>query len=385
MHTGPVSTVAPSGSPIRSGDAGTVQPAFAIRGDRELNQIYFASQDLTDDSPPGVLSIYRYTVASDELSFLTEAADTANNFEILQLSPDGRTLVFTTTVQLTPEPVSAGSRHIYAWHDDELSLIADIPPERTENGIAGIFSFWLSPNGRYFAFSSLASLTGFDNTNSACTGIGFSGVCRETYRFDIETGALLCVSCRPDGRPPTGHSYTGPDRADTGSRSFVRAVDDEGHVYFSTPDPLVARDINGKSDVYEFDGEQAHLITPGTGGAAMLGEVSESGDDVFFLTDDRLVAADTDNSTDVYDARVGGGLPSQMEVPPDTACKAGDCQPSASTPPPALTGSEGAVAPTNTKRRCAKGKRLKQVKGKQRCVKKHKQRRKNNHHRRQGR
>ena len=57
----------------------------------------------------------------------------------------------------------------------------------------------VSPNGRYLAFMSDRSLTGYDNIDAN------SGKAdEEVYLYDSTSGRLFCASCNPSGAPPVG-------------------------------------------------------------------------------------------------------------------------------------------------------------------------------------
>ncbi|HET9593306.1 MAG TPA: hypothetical protein VFP17_10355, partial [Solirubrobacterales bacterium] len=155
------------------------------------------------------------------------------------------------------------------------------------------------------------------------------------------------------------------------------AVDDSGTVYFDTAGRLVAADVNGLQDVYSYHDGQATLISPGNAPyTAYIADVSPDGRNVFFTTGQKLVGRDNDEEIDVYDARVDGGLPAQSPPPPQE-CLRDDCKATPNAGPELpFGGSEALSGPENvkpvTQKKCGKGKRAKKVKGKVRCVKKHK-------------
>jgi len=100
-----------------------------------------------------------------------------------------------------------------------------------------------------------------------------------------------------------------------------RYVGDSGRVFFDSADALVAGDVNGTEDVYEFEpvgvgscrvgsvsfvegeGGCVGLVSSGVSSeeSAFL-DASASGSDVFFLTASKLVSSDFDTALDVYDA-----------------------------------------------------------------------------------
>jgi hypothetical protein len=382
----------------RTSDPGTMQSGTLIGGDRELRHIYLFSKNLTDSSAPGEVSLYRYDTEDDSLHFLTKASDSPIAADIdvdlhyLQVSADGDAVYFGSKAALTPDATVTGGPNLYVWRDGTLTLVAALDYTYDHGGPAGAQFWWASPSGRYFAMSLATMVDDYDPVNPACSngGVGDNGACHQIYLFDSETENLTCVSCPPDGHKASVSAYLMQTIADVGTHSFVRAVNDAGHVFFGSVEPLVDGDTNGTWDVYEYNGEQVGLISTGHGSGALLGEVSEDGRDVFFTTQDRLVAADTDDSNDVYDARLGGGIPSQNERPPTTTCAGEDCNSRASaglalTP----TGSEVSTGPESTsvrrvRQRCGKDQRVRKVNGRKRCVKPQRKKRQNQS-RRQGR
>jgi DNA-binding beta-propeller fold protein YncE len=246
----------------------------------------------------------------------------------------------------------------------------------------------VSPNGRYFAFMSLRSLTGYDNR--ATDPAAFGAPAEEVFLFDGQgSGAaeLTCASCNPSGARPRGVFDLGSlglgeegigmliDRVEnwegkwiagllpgwTGSEGLTaiyqsRYLSDSGRLFFDSTDGLVAADKNGKSDVYEYEPEGVgscasedgcrDLISSGSSSreSAFL-DASADGDDVFFLTSSTLSSADKDHDFDIYDARVCGAA--GCIVPPEansTSCNSiEECRPSTPSVP-----SFGAPAGTTT-------------------------------------
>ena len=130
------------------------------------------------------------------------------------------------------------------------------------------------------AFLTAIRLTSYDNAGHL-----------EMYSYTPATGAIVCASCRPDGKPPS---------ADVAASQDGLFMTDDGRTFFSTPEPLVPQDTNAGLDVYEFVDGRPQLITPGTGTATSskvsgLGKVDEipgllgvsaDGTDVYFSTFD---------------------------------------------------------------------------------------------------
>ncbi len=214
------------------------------------------------------------------------------------------------------------------------------------HGNLSITTARLSPNGRYLAFMSDRSLTGYDNHDLA------SGEAdEEVYLYDAETGRLSCASCnstgsgeewqQPEGVFDTEHAGEGVgllvDRPEIWRERWLgasipgwdfnfsaarpsalyqpRYLTDNGRLYFDSSDALVPADTNHREDVYQYEplgvgscessGGCVGLISSGSGdSSSTFLDASETGNDVFFLTADELVPTDTDNSYDIYDAHV---------------------------------------------------------------------------------
>jgi hypothetical protein len=197
----------------------------------------------------------------------------------------------------------------------------------------------VSPDGRYLAFMSAASLTGYGNIDENSGERD-----EEVYLYDSSTASLTCVSCDPSGAPPagvfdtprsseglglvvdrrgvwSGHWLAGnipgwTAQSITSASYQSRYLSDEGRLFFNSPADLVAGATNHKNDVYEYEPAGVGSCETGSGGCVALVssgtseeesaflEATPSGDDVFFLTAGRLLPQDTDTAFDVYDARV---------------------------------------------------------------------------------
>jgi DNA-binding beta-propeller fold protein YncE len=255
-------------------------------------------------------------------------------------------------------------------------LTSELPP--THGNLSNVTSR-VSPDGRYLAFMSQQSLTGYDNRDATSGQPD-----EEVYLYDAVAQRLLCASCnsrvgegdgwmRPSGVFDTEQSGEGVgllvDRPElwrnrwlassipgwafniTGLRPLAlyqpRYLSDEGRLYFDSADALVAQDTNGKEDVYQYEpsgvgdchlsGGCAGLISSGTGdsSSAFL-DASESGADVFFLSAAQLVATDSDHAADVYDAHVcTPGSPCIVaKVPSSEECSsANNCRGSGASAP----------------------------------------------------
>jgi len=209
------------------------------------------------------------------------------------------------------EKAEKGNDNLYLRHGGITSFIAALAPQDDEINAKGFGpaeegdwrQTWagrtarVSPSGRYLGFDSIAHLTEYN-------GLGND----EVYLYDANSDQLHCVSCNPGVTPPAGSTFL-PVPATVGGIYQPRYLNDDGQVFFDTPNALVPPDTNGKMDVYEYESGKAYLISTGTSeDESTFADASESGEDVFFTTRQQLVPQDQDQIIDLYDARVNGGF-----------------------------------------------------------------------------
>lgn len=397
--------------------------------------VFFTStEELTNDANTGNASscaplpgdcaadLYRYNMETGQLTDLTaDAADAggANVRGVLGSSDDGSHIYFVANGALAggaspgecrEDSAPGGLCNLYVWSEGAgTRLVVDnfqggeLASAPILNGVGhqsidGIASENLldrlsrvSPNGRFLAFQSRQSLTGYDNTvaqGSDCVGPDqfydkFTPACPEVFLYDAEASTLVCASCNPTGGRPIGPSVL-PFRVGAvlghalrhglGGSGWVtetyqqRYLEDNGRLFFDTQDALSPRDTNGQPDVYEYENGQARLISGGFGGeASMFLDAGSSGDDAFFLTRDQLTSQDRDEAVDLYDARVGAQP--DLAIPPpcasSDACKPGPTpQPTAFGAPASATFSGAGNVVAGAPPKVIKGKPVKKPKRK---------------------
>ena len=139
-----------------------------------------------------------------------------------------------------------------------------------------------------------------------------------------------------------------------------RYLSNGGRLFFNSYESLVAQDIDGTEDVYEFEPQGTGrcttatsiyldakdgclgLISSGTSSEeSSFVDASESGDDVFFRTSAKLVSQDFDNAMDIYDAHeCSAAAPCFPAASVSlSVCTTGDACKAAPTPQPSLFGS----------------------------------------------
>jgi hypothetical protein len=244
--------------------------------------------------------------------------------------------------------------------------------------------------------------TNYDNTD-ATSGQADS----EVYLYDAGaeggSGKLLCISCNPSGARPQGAPLKTKDGAEEAWAAGLipgwetqwypsRVLSADGkRLFFESFDGLVARDTNGREDVYEWEqaagGKEceevgAETFVAGAGGCLSLIssglspgdsefiDASASGSDVFFSTASSLLPQDY-GLIDIYDAREGGGFPAPPQ--PQPPCEGEACQSPPAAPNDATPASSSFEGQGNVKEESKKPHKHKHKKHK------HKRRHKRRH------
>ncbi len=257
---------------------------------------------------------------SSYVYFVAEGVLASNTREFT--NSEGKTVV---------EGAQAGKENLYLWNGEKTTFIAT---GVLYNGRSGIEQ--TSPDGKWLAFESYESLTGYDNVEPAN-----EAAVSELFLYSAATGQLACASCDPTGEPPVEGGGVARFPGNIGETYGVflsrYLLTDAGQVFFETREGLVPSDTNGQLDVYEYEGGRVYVISSGTSSfESNLEGVSESGDDVFFRSDQALVPQDTQEGLIViYDARVAGGFPAPATPP---ACTTADACRTPVLPQPSIYG-----------------------------------------------
>lgn len=343
------------------------KPAALIGATRDGSEVLFLSEaDLTADATTGSgagKDLYRYEVGPGKLTDLTpvQAGEEGAAVQgVIGNSEDGSYVYFAANGVLaqgaspgtckfpTTSPPS-GSCNIYVLHGSVTRFIAQVnltfahgltdlsdwaPTSPLPGGTTGTQENVgrVTPDGRTLLFRTSSPITGYANN-------GFA----ELYRYQVGDPAPICISCNPTEIAASGSANLQFVSASVGSANLTgprlpfsimtrNLSANGGRILFETPDKLVARDVNGVSDVYEWEADETpggscestaqnggclYLISPGDSPLpAHFGDASDDGSDVFFFTAQALVRQDRDELVDVYDARVGGGIPAQEASEP---------------------------------------------------------------------
>jgi hypothetical protein len=384
-----------TGLPAQGGVLSAAAPAPSSTGNVSYvyatpdgSRAFFQTTDrLTSDAPEEVTfpKAYEYDLATGALTYLPGLSNSVasqavsfNTSTILASSADGTTLlVLKGGKQYGPEAQLA------VYSRGQAQTIAPLPVKPPAQLTLEVAPVRALPDGSRFVFQTNAPIPGFNNGEGANTEV-------YTYTSPSPTlpdGELACLSCPPGGATPSGNSLlsnlvaegeSGRGENEASVTEGRGVSDDLERVFFSTPDALVAGDINAERDVYEWEaagvgscpaaesGGCRFLISSGLGSQpSFLLDNSASGDDVFFATADALDARDGDGAYDVYDARAPHAPGEVVGFPAavgPAGCNGASCQPSApsGTPPSLLTalaGPTGNLAPPPTASVSAKLKR----------------------------
>jgi len=363
-------------------------------------RVFFTSAEQLTDAPGSGLYLWRRAPAGGA-GHLTLIGG-GSNAAVLGASRDGRRVYFLAPGQLIPGGPAVNEDGGYLWQDADgtpggsLAFVggmrfADAPANAlarvawnlttnvarvTPDG--GELLFEVSDGGELAPHADHGECA-LRNPNSSS-----NGRCSELYLYRAAESAplapdVVCVSCDPGGAPAGASAFVnareGAGAAQLSWHLSRALTDDGGRVFFSSAQPLVRDDVNGRIDAYEYDVPSGtlSLLSSGHDAAdAWFLDASANGDDAFFVTRERLVGWDTDSAYDLYDARVEGGFP---EPPaPAPTCGEDACRGLGQAAPP-LVGLASATfhaspprRATPAVRRCRRGFVKRRVHGRRRCV-----------------
>jgi hypothetical protein len=257
---------------------------------------------------------------------------TTANATLVQVSRDGSYAYFVSETEIVAGKGTPGAPNLYVWDGSSIDFVATVSTEDMAYGFPtqGL-ALWspgytsrtaatnasrllstaqATPDGSVFAFESRAQLTSYPNEGHI-----------EIYRYEDASGSLICVSCGPNEMASTGDSEFatrtpgGTEGLQVGQHLDLANLSSDGRqVVFESRGALLAGDVNGTKDVYEWrDGTLSLISTGHAVQASQFVGASPSGSDIFFETGERLVGEGQETgSLAIYDARVGGGLASQQ-------------------------------------------------------------------------
>jgi hypothetical protein len=206
----------------------------------------------------------------------------------------------------------------------------------------------LSRDGRYLVFTSSSALTGEGVAKGGPRQVYEYDAQAETLvRASIGSGGYNDNGSAPvyDASIVVGPESQVESAADVSSPSMSWTMSpDDGAVFFQSPTALTPGALSDRVDArehavpntYEYREGNIYLLSDGhdesTVSAGVLGLVgsSASGRDVFFATSDPLIQQDGNTGRDIYDASVEGGF---LESSPVAGCSGEACQGQLGVPP----------------------------------------------------
>jgi WD40-like Beta Propeller Repeat len=283
-------------------------------------------QQITPDAKESGRAIYSYDVSEDALELVATAA---GGVHLLGLSDDGSTIVYrhVSTRKLVIERNGVATE-LGTLHTTDQVQANRVASRRNEERALRI-----TADGSVVVFAAVGQ---FPDSK-----VGMVGV----YRWEAG-GTLQRISSKA-GVPQTVSASIGAYAGNVGSPreelfalhrnkpNTGRVISEDGNrVFFETPEALVAEDVNGITDVYEWNGGVHSLVSTGKGTAsALYHDSSADGKTVSFVTVERLLPAwDRNSKRDLYVAMPGGGLP--PPPPPPAECAGEACQPGTVAPAP---------------------------------------------------
>jgi DNA-binding beta-propeller fold protein YncE len=362
---------------LDAGLAGT--PVFQT-ANAELSRVFF-----TDGG-----DLYVYEVEQGKLVALSKGGKV--HTALIGASEDGSYVYFVANGSLAAGAVSGTCEHDTAaevcnlytmrfngteWEPPALIAVlsGEDAPDWANSGVGAnhsdppVLTSRVSPDGRWLAFMSQRSLTGYDNRDAVSGRPD-----QEVYLYHATDGSIVCASCDPTGARPLGVEYQQINKQLVGGWSIwndstwlaatipgwtayerhaslyqSRYLSNDGRLFFNAFGALVPKDVNGTWDVYEYEppgvgscttssatfSERSRgcvgLISSGASPeeSAFL-DASDGGGDVFFLTAARLAPQDYDTALDVYDAHECTGASPCLQTPapePPPCATEASCKP----------------------------------------------------------
>jgi hypothetical protein len=401
--------------PQQGGSEVSSEPEYKTASADGSRIFFIDSAGLTAESSKQGRDLYEYNLNAPvgsrlkDLSVDTNGTEAAEVSNVIGASEDGSYVYFVAAGALATEaspgecggagssPTDTNVCNLYVSHDGgRPALVAELSQQDysdwagTDRAKLQYMTARVSPNGRFLAFMSQRSLTGYDNADAVSGQPD-----QEVYLYDAERMVSegvrgvpdnpVCVSCEATGARPVGEegaptavfrAASGVDGPNENLAALVppwtatelikgaathqpRYLTNSGRVFFDTPQALAPQDVNGTWDVYEYEppgvggcseaqsaySESAagcqNLISSGQSSEpSVFLDASESGGDVFFLTSEQLVPEDLNTAPHVYDAREcptsSACFPAPVASPP--ACESGEACKSAPNPQPAVFG-----------------------------------------------
>jgi Tol biopolymer transport system component len=222
------------------------------------------------------------------------------------ISGDGRWVAFSSIASDLVEDDTNGESDVFVYDRQTRTTT------RVSAGPGGVQadagSAWpsISPDGRWLAFGSLASNLVAGDTNAQI----------DTFVLDRQTGAITRVNDGPNGVQANGPSWGAPSVSADGQRVAFQ----------SAASNLAPGDTNGRDDVFVHDRQTGRTALVSVGPGGVVGDswsefprISTDGRWVVFDSASALVSGDENHSADVFVFDVEAGTMRRVSVGPGGA------------------------------------------------------------------
>jgi len=373
-------------SPQPGANGGRGEPVFQTASS-EGSRVFFTdtarltiSSRASEDEP----DLYEYDVETGSLTDLSvdlNKNESADVQDLVQGASEDGSYVYFVAKGVLATGARPGANNLYMHHAGATTLVGILSDDDGENEGGTIakqlvaLTASVSPDGRWLAFMSDESLTGYNN-HDVNSGVRDE----EVFLYDAASKRLACASCNPTGARPVGTFALGNPPAPLFDNSLVwharwlaggipswissnaargtyqsRYLSNSGRLFFDSSDGLSPDDTNGTWDVYEYepggngdcenasatfeeaaDGCVGLISSGGSADESTFMDASEDGSEAFFLTTSQLVSQDDDHALDLYDARVCSASSPCFPAAPVSSppCSTSDsCKPASSPQP----------------------------------------------------
>ena len=277
----------------------------AISDDGRFIAFYSSATTLVDWDTNGSRDIFLHDVqmaTTERISLVATAVGSNGSSRVSAISADGRYVAFSSVATNLVSDDTNFSTDIFVR--DVLTGIVrrvSVASDSTEANLAS-YGLDISANGRYVVFASRASNLVDGYTNGLLTDI---------FRHDLETGITTLVSVDSNGT-----------EANASSSDPVVSEDGRYIAFLSEATNLVAGDTNGEDDAFLHDtqtGITSRISVASDGTEAndriLSPAISADGHTVIFSSRaDNLVSGDTNNHGDVFRHDVQSGTTTRVSV-----------------------------------------------------------------------
>jgi hypothetical protein len=244
---------------------------------------------------------------------------------------------------------SAKTYSLYGEQNNVLSFVGAIGEgemvRATVEDSPGYMTSQVSPDGRYLLFESTVSDTAYEARNGAAEAYLYDADSGSQATVCVSCRQDGEASVEPVGTDATLLGVVEGSRNPLHATQTLTEQGGVAQVYFTSYDSLAPGAVAGAANVYEWShgqvfriaSEPTDLTTPENvrlgKQAIQFAGVSADGTDLYFTTPQALNWENSEERWSVYDARVGGGFPEPPPSPsPCSADSEGGCQGASSVP-----------------------------------------------------